>query len=40
MKKEIIMRMICKFPYGEIGMNGSEDIMREQIDIYFYRLDF
>ncbi|PQB07293.1 hypothetical protein BST83_09100 [Polaribacter filamentus] len=40
MKKEIIMRMICKSPYGEIGMNGNEDIIWEMIDNFFYRLEF
>lgn len=40
MKKEIVMRMICKSPYGEIGINGQEDIAWEFIDNFFYRLDF
>ena len=32
MKKEIVMRMICKAPYGKIGINGQEDIAWEFID--------
>ncbi len=40
MNKEIVMRMICKSPYGEIGINGQEDIAWEFIDNFFYRLDF
>lgn len=40
MQKEIVMRMICKSPYGEIGINGQEDIAWEFIDNFFYRLDF
>ena len=40
MKKEIVMRMICKSPYGEIGINGQEDIGWEFINNFFYKLDF
>ena len=40
MNKEIVMRMFCKSPYGEIGINGQEDVAWEFIDNFFYRLDF
>ena len=38
--KDIVLRMICKAPDGEIGMNGKEDVTWEFINNFFYSLDF
>ena len=37
-ESEIVMRMICKSPYGNLGINGEDDIAWEFIDNFFHRV--
>jgi hypothetical protein len=37
---DVVMRMICKSPFGEIGINGDDDLAWEFIDNFFFKLDF